>query len=187
MNNHVLAIGISQRTSAAAITDLAHSLFGHSSYDTILAIKIPYNHAMMHLDTVFTMINYDQFTVHPFILDKAGKIDIYVLEQDDHGEVKITPENDLVKVLKKYLHVSEIDLILTGNGDPIAAAREQWDDVSNTLAIAPGEVVTYDRNYVSNDLLRKHGILVHKIHSSELSRGRGGPRCMSCPLVREDL
>ena len=93
----------------------------------------------------------------------------------------------MVKVLKKYLHVSEIDLILTGNGDPIAAAREQWDDVSNTLAIAPGEVVTYDRNYVSNDLLRKHGILVHKIHSSELSRGRGGPRCMSCPLVREDL
>ena len=187
LNNHVLAIGISQRTSAAAITDLAHSLFGHSSYDIILAIKIPHNHAMMHLDTVFTMINYDQFTVHPFILDKAGKIDIYVLEQDDHGEVKITPENDLVKVLKKYLHVSEIDLIPTGNGDSIAAAREQWNDGSNTLAIAPGEVVTYDRNYVSNDLLRKHGILVHKIHSSELSRGRGGPRCMSCPLVREDL
>ncbi|ALJ24429.1 arginine deiminase [Lactobacillus gallinarum] len=187
LNNHVLAIGISQRTSAAAITDLAHSLFGHSSYDTILAIKIPHNHAMMHLDTVFTMINYDQFTVHPFILDKSGKIDIYVLEQDDHGEIKITPETDLIKVLKNYLHLSEIDLIPTGGGDAIAAPREQWNDGSNTLAIAPGEVVTYDRNYVSNDLLRKHGILVHEIHSSELSRGRGGPRCMSCPLVREDL
>ncbi|WP_195922111.1 arginine deiminase [Lactobacillus crispatus] len=187
LNNHVLAVGISQRTSATAITDLAHNLFGHSSYDTILAIKIPHNHAMMHLDTVFTMINYDQFTVHPFILDKAGKIDIYVLQPDDHNGVKITEKNDLVQILKENLHLSELDLIPTGGGDPIAAPREQWNDGSNTLAIAPGEVVTYDRNYVSNDLLRKHGIIVHEIRSSELSRGRGGPRCMSCPLVREDL
>ena len=187
LNNHVLPVGISQRTSATAITDLAHNLFGHSSYDTILAIKIPHNHAMMHLDTVFTMINYDQFTVHPFILDKAGKIDIYVLQPDDHNGVKITEKNDLVQVLKENLHLSELDLIPTGGGDPIAAPREQWNDGSNTLAIAPGEVVTYDRNYVSNDLLRKHGIIVHEIRSSELSRGRGGPRCMSCPLVREDL
>ena len=187
LNNHVLAVGISQRTSATAITDLAHNLFDHSSYDTILAIKIPHNHAMMHLDTVFTMINYDKFTVHPFILDKAGKIDIYVLQPDDHNGVKITEKNDLVQVLKENLHLSELDLIPTGGGDPIAAPREQWNDGSNTLAIAPGEVVTYDRNYVSNDLLRKHGIIVHEIRSSELSRGRGGPRCMSCPLIREDL
>ena len=187
LNNHVLAVGISQRTSATAITDLAHNLFGHSSYDTILAIKIPHNHAMMHLDTVFTIINYDQFTVHPFILDKAGKIDIYVLQPDDHNGVKITEKNDLVQVLKENLHLSELDLIPTGGGDPIAAPREQWNDGSNTLAIAPGEIVTYDRNYVSNDLLRKHGIIVHEIRSSELSRGRGGPRCMSCPLIREDL
>lgn len=187
LNNHVLAVGISQRTSATAITDLAHNLFDHSSYDTILAIKIPHNHAMMHLDTVFTMINYDQFTVHPFILDKAGKIDIYVLQPDDHNGIKITEKNDLVQVLKENLHLSELDLIPTGGGDPIAAPREQWNDGSNTLAIAPGEVVTYDRNYVSNDLLRKHGIIVHEIRSSELSRGRGGPRCMSCPLIREDL
>lgn len=187
LNNHVLAVGISQRTSATAITDLAHNLFDHSSYDTILAIKIPHNHAMMHLDTVFTMINYNQFTVHPFILDKAGKIDIYVLQPDDHNGVKIKEKNDLVQVLKENLHLSELDLIPTGGGDPIAAPREQWNDGSNTLAIAPGEVVTYDRNYVSNDLLRKHGIIVHEIRSSELSRGRGGPRCMSCPLIREDL
>lgn len=187
LNNHVLAVGISQRTSATAITDLAHNLFDHSSYDTILAIKIPHNHAMMHLDTVFTMINYNQFTVHPFILDKAGKIDIYVLQPDDHNGVKITEKNDLVQVLKENLHLSELNLIPTGGGDPIAAPREQWNDGSNTLAIAPGEVVTYDRNYVSNDLLRKHGIIVHEIRSSELSRGRGGPRCMSCPLIREDL
>lgn len=187
LSKNVLAVGISQRTSANAITELAHNLFGHSSFDKILAIKIPHNHAMMHLDTVFTMINYDQFTVHPFILDKSGAIDIYVLEPDKDGQVKITHKRDLVKVLKEYLHLSEIDLIPTGGGDAVAAPREQWNDGSNTLAIAPGEVITYDRNYVSNDLLRKHGILVHEIRSSELSRGRGGPRCMSCPLYRADL
>lgn len=187
LNPRVLAVGISQRTSAAAITDLAHSLFGHSSFETILAIKIPHNHAMMHLDTVFTMINYDQFTVHPFILNKSGAIDIYVLTPGENGQINIKHERDLVKVLKEYLHFSEIDLIPTGGADPVAARREQWNDGSNTLAIAPGEVITYDRNYVSNDILRRHGLKVHEIRSSELSRGRGGPRCMSCPLVREDI
>lgn len=124
LNNHVLAVGISQRTSATAITDLAHNLFGHSSYDTILAIKIPHNHAMMHLDTVFTMINYDQFTVHPFILDKAGKIDIYVLQPDDHNGVKITEKNDLVQVLKENLHLSELDLIPTGGGGILVIVKD---------------------------------------------------------------
>ena len=103
------------------------------------------------------------------------------------GEITMEHHTDIKEVLKKALNKDDIDLIPTGNGDPIIAAREQWNDGSNTLAIAPGEVVTYNRNYVSNDLLRKHGILVHEVRSSELSRGRGGPRCMSCPIVREDL
>lgn len=187
LNKNVLAVGISQRTSATAITELAQSLFNHSSFNKILAIKIPHNHAMMHLDTVFTMINYNQFTVHPFIMDKSGAIDIYVLEPDGKEQLKITHKTDLVRVLKEYLNLDEIDLIPTGGADAVAAPREQWNDGSNTLAIAPGEVITYDRNYVSNEILREHGILVHEIRSSELSRGRGGPRCMSCPLVREDL
>ncbi len=89
--------------------------------------------------------------------------------------------------MKKELGLSELDLIPTGDGDPIIAGREQWNDGSNTLAIAPGVVVTYNRNYVSNELLRKHGLKVIDTLSSELSRGRGGPRCMSMPLVREDL
>lgn len=187
LSPEVLAVGISQRTSAMAITDLAESLLGRSSFKYILAIKIPHNHAMMHLDTVLTMINYDQFTVHPFILNQAGQIDIYVLSKNQYGQLVIKTENDLRSVLKKYLHLSELDLIPTGGGDRIAAPREQWNDGSNTLAVAPGEVVTYDRNYVSNETLRKHGILVHEVRSSELSRGRGGPRCMSCPLRRADL
>ena len=142
---------------------------------------------MMHLDTVFTMINYDQFTVHPAIMDDNGQIDTWVLHPGKDGEITMEHHTDIKEVLKKALNKSEIDLIPTGNGDPIVAPREQWNDGSNTLTIAPGVVVTYNRNYVSNDLLREHGILVHEVRSSELSRGRGGPRCMSCPIVREDL
>ncbi|WP_270449360.1 arginine deiminase [Lactobacillus delbrueckii] len=187
LSDHVVAIGISQRTTADAIQDIAKSLFANSDYDTVIAISIPHNHAMMHLDTVFTMINYDQFTVHPDILTEDGKVDNWVLHPGKDGKVTFEHHTDIKEVLKKALGKSEIDLIPTGNGDPIVAPREQWNDGSNTLAIAPGEVVTYNRNYVSNALLREHGILVHEVRSSELSRGRGGPRCMSCPIVREDI
>lgn len=187
LSNHVLAIGISQRTTADAIEDIAKNLFKDSDYDTVIAISIPHNHAMMHLDTVFTMINYDQFTVHPAILDDNGQVDNWVLHPGKDGEITMEHHTDIKEVLKKALNKPEIDLIPTGNADPIVAPREQWNDGSNTLAIAPGEVVTYNRNYVSNDLLREHGILVHEVRSSELSRGRGGPRCMSCPIVREDI
>ncbi|MFR0580508.1 arginine deiminase [Limosilactobacillus mucosae] len=187
LSDHVFAIGISQRTTADAIEDIAKNLFKKSNYDTVIAIKIPHNHAMMHLDTVFTMIDYDKFTVHPAILDENGQVDNWVLHPGKDGEITMEHHTDIKEVLKKALNKDDIDLIPTGNGDPIIAAREQWNDGSNTLAIAPGEVVTYNRNYVSNDLLRKHGILVHEVRSSELSRGRGGPRCMSCPIVREDL
>lgn len=187
LSDHVFAIGISQRTTADAIEDIAKNLFKKSNYDTVIAIKIPHNHAMMHLDTVFTMIDYNKFTVHPAILDENGHVDNWVLHPGKDGEITMEHHTDIKEVLKKALNKDDIDLIPTGNGDPIIAAREQWNDGSNTLAIAPGEVVTYNRNYVSNDLLRKHGILVHEVRSSELSRGRGGPRCMSCPIVREDL
>ncbi|MFT8374188.1 MAG: arginine deiminase, partial [Liquorilactobacillus satsumensis] len=179
LSSSVLAIGVSQRTSAPAIEEIARSLFNNSNFESVIAIRIPHNHAMMHLDTVFTMINHDQFTVHPEILDDSGKIDSWILHPGENGEIRIEHQTDLKKILKNALNLSELDLIPTGAGDTIAAAREQWNDGSNTLAIAPGEVVTYDRNYVSNKLLKAHGILVHEIHSSELSRGRGGPRCMS--------
>lgn len=173
--------------AAEAIQDIAGSLFENASgYDTVIAIKIPNNHAMMHLDTVFTMVNYDQFTVHPAILTKQGQIDSWILHPAKDG-ISIEHHRDLKQVLKTVLDLDDLDLIPTGNGDPIAAPREQWNDGSNTLAIAPGEVVTYNRNYVSNEILRKHGLKVHEILSSELSRGRGGPRCMSMPLIREDL
>lgn len=189
LNDKVLALGISQRTSAKAIEKLAHELFDrHSNFERILAIKIPNVRAMMHLDTVFTMVDYDKFTIHPGIQKNGGEVDTYILEQgEESGKLKITHRKDLQEVLREALGVEKLDLIPCGGGDAIAAPREQWNDGSNTLAIAPGVVVTYDRNYVSNELLRQHGIKVIEIASSELSRGRGGPRCMSMPLVREDI
>jgi arginine deiminase len=188
LSDKVIAIGISQRTSAQSIEELALELFkNHSGFEKILAIKIPHNHAMMHLDTVFTMIDYDKFTIHPGIQGEGGMVDTYILEPDGNDGIKITHRTDLEKVLKEALGVSELTLIPCGGGDAIVAPREQWNDGSNTLAIAPGVVVTYDRNYVSNEKLRSYGIKVIEVLSSELSRGRGGPRCMSMPLVREDL
>jgi len=187
LSDHVLAIGVSQRTSADAIEDIAKNLFAKSNYDKVIAIKIPHNHAMMHLDTVFTMINTDQFTVHPGILGAGGHMDTWTITPGKDGALNLDHRTDLKQVLKDALNLDDLDLIPTGNGDPIVAGREQWNDGSNTLAIAPGVVVTYNRNYVSNELLRKHGLKVIDVLSSELSRGRGGPRCMSMPLVREDL
>lgn len=185
----VLAIGISQRTKAQAIEELAIALFKHhTSFEKILAIKIPNVRAMMHLDTVFTMIDYNKFTIHPGILHLDGSIDTYILERGEAEDtIRITKRTDLQEVLKDALEVDELELIPCGGGDEIAAPREQWNDGSNTLAISPGVVVTYDRNYVSNQLLREKGVKVIEIASSELSRGRGGPRCMSMPLVRKEL
>ena len=100
---------------------------------------------------------------------------------------KITKETDLKRVLEESLRVEDIKMIECGGGDPVAAAREQWNDGTNTLAIAPGVVVTYDRNYVTNQVLRDLGVEVIEVDGAELGRGRGGPRCMSMPLVREDI
>lgn len=183
INEHVLAIGISQRTEADAIDAIAHGIFSDetSSVDTILAFDIPNNRAMMHLDTVFTQIDVDKFTIHPGIM---GPLTVF----------KITPDGDTIKVqeIKAPLeHILEeyvgrpVELLPCGGGDPIAAEREQWNDGSNTLCITPGTVVVYERNEVTNALLRDHGITVLEMPSAELSRGRGGPRCMSMPLWRE--
>ncbi|MDM5186881.1 arginine deiminase [Bacillus sp. DX4.1] len=189
LNDEVIAIGVSARTSAKAIERLAKNLFSRQDkIKKVLAIEIPKCRAFMHLDTVFTMVDYDKFTIHPAIQGPKGNMNIYILEKgQDEETLKITHRTSLTEALKEVLGLSELVLIPCGGGDVIASAREQWSDGSNTLAIAPGVVVTYDRNYVSNSLLREHGIEVIEVLSSELSRGRGGPRCMSMPIVRKDI
>ncbi|OMH27257.1 arginine deiminase [Bacillus thuringiensis] len=189
LNEEIIAIGVSARTSAKAIERLAKNLFSRQNkIKKVLAIEIPKCRAFMHLDTVFTMVDYDKFTIHPAIQGPKGNMNIYILEKgSDEETLKITHRTSLMEALKEVLGLSELVLIPCGGGDVIASAREQWNDGSNTLAIAPGVVVTYDRNYVSNTLLREHGIEVIEVLSSELSRGRGGPRCMSMPIVRKDI
>ncbi len=188
LSKEVVAIGISERTTAQGIERVALNLLKHGdSFKKVIAIEIPKSRAFMHLDTVFTMVDHDKFTIHPFIQGPEGKMNIFELTLNAEGELQIAQHSDLLKVLKDVLGLQEATLIPCGGGDPIAAAREQWNDGSNTLAIAPGVVVTYDRNYVSNELLRKEGVEVIEIMSSELSRGRGGPRCMSCPIIRQDI
>ncbi|PHE92141.1 arginine deiminase [Bacillus pseudomycoides] len=189
LNEETIAIGVSARTSAKAIERLAKNLFSRQNkIKKVLAIEIPKCRAFMHLDTVFTMVDYDKFTIHPAIQGPKGNMNIYILEKGkDEETLKITHCTSLTEALKEVLGLSELVLIPCGGGDVIASAREQWNDGSNTLAIAPGVVVTYDRNYVSNALLREHGIEVIEVLSSELSRGRGGPRCMSMPIVRKDI
>ena len=188
LNKHTVAIGISERTEAEAIERIASRLFHDSEFTRVLAIKIPAKRAFMHLDTVFTMIDYDKFSVHPEIMTAGGELDIYVLDKSNtHVGYEVTHRRDLTNVLAESLGVPKVQLIQCGNGDPIAAAREQWNDGSNTLAIAPGVVITYDRNYVTNEALRKAGLKVIEVAGSELGRGRGGPRCMSMPLFREEI
>ena len=184
INEHVLAIGISQRTEPDAIDGIAHNIFNDptSPVDTILAFNIPNNRAMMHLDTVFTQIDVDKFTIHPGIM---GPLTVFEITPEGEGiKVKET-SGTLEEVLEKYVGMP-VTLIPCAGGDRIAAEREQWNDGSNTLCIAPGRVVVYERNDVTNALLRKNNIDVIEIPSAELSRGRGGPRCMSMPIWRED-
>ncbi len=185
LSEKVLAVGVSQRTDAAALDHLAKNIFaGDQPFETILAFDIPKKRAFMHLDTVFTMVDHDKFTIHPEI---EGPLTVYSMTKSD-GVVKIKQETmELADILKKYLQRDKVTLIRCGGGNPIDAAREQWNDGSNTLAIAPGEVVVYSRNHVTNRLLEEAGVKLHVIPSSELSRGRGGPRCMSMPLYREKL
>lgn len=186
LSKDVLAIGHSERTSVEAIKKIAKNLFeANESFKTVLMFDIPKSRAFMHLDTVFTMIDYDKFTVHEGI---EGNLKVSAISYDaKNKELLIEEQEDsLERILTKYLE-KDITLIRCGGGDRVISRREQWNDGSNTLAIAPGKVITYERNYITNEILDKHNVNVLSIPSGELSRGRGGPRCMSMPLHREEI
>lgn len=185
LSDEIVAIGLSQRTTVAGIEQLAKNILDESTFKKILVFDIPKCRAFMHLDTVFTMVDFDKFTIHPEI---EGPLQLFEITLGKDGNARFNSiQDELENILKIELGLPAVDLIRCGGNDAQAAQREQWNDGSNTLAIAPGTVVTYERNYVTNDLLDKKGIKVLTIPSSELSRGRGGPRCMSCPVNRDDL
>ncbi len=185
LSSKVVAIGISQRTEPEAVELLATRLFqSDEPFERVLAFEIPESRAFMHLDTVFTMLDYDKFVIHPKL---QGVIKLFSITPSKDGIHITSEEGEVGEVLKKYLKLPAIQIIKCGGDDPVVQDREQWSDGSNTLCVSPGVVIAYSRNYVTNSLIRKAGVEVIEIPSSELSRGRGGPRCMSMPIIREKI
>lgn len=186
LSSEVVAIGVSQRTEPDAIANFARKLFKdkNNKFKYVLAIDIPDERSFMHLDTVMTQVDVDKFAVQDAIMDIST---IYEITAGHGNEIEIVEiHQSLQKVLEKYLHLNHVELIKCGNGRRIDAEREQWSDGVNLLCVRPGVVIAYDRNFVTNRALRRHGIKVIEIPSSELSRGRGGSHCMSMALVREE-
>ncbi len=182
LSDTVLAVGCSARTSPEAIERLAETLFvGGSAIQEVLAIQIPFKREYMHLDTVFTMLDVNKFLIFRGIENETK---VFSLRPGARGHLKIATCESLKEALDSALGRDDVRILGSGGEDTITAAREQWNDGTNTLAIAPGTVVTYRRNQASNDTLRKNGVEVVEIEGSELVRGRGGPRCMSMPLRR---
>ncbi len=189
LNSSTIIIGSSARTDVWAIESFAKRMLkpiaeGGEGFVELLVVQIPFTRAYMHLDTVFTMVDRDKFCIFPGI---EPSLRVFRLTLGKKELLHIHQEKNLKAALKKSLHNSPVELIKSGGNDVIASAREQWNDSTNTLAVAPGTIITYKRNVVSNETLHNHGITVIPIGGSELVRGRGGPRCMSMPLVRASI
>ena len=182
LSERCIAVGVSERTHAVAVENLAARLFAADAVDVVLAVDLPKTRGTMHLDTVLTVVDRDAVVLWPRIEQAAT---VHRLEPGGR-RMTVRAEPDLVAALAEGLGVDRLRVITTGE-DEVAADREQWDDGNNTLALRPGVVVAYERNVDTNRRLEEAGIEVLAVPGSELPRGRGGPRCMSCPVLRDPV
>ncbi len=184
IGNGSLLVGLSERTSPAGVERVAQRLFAAGTASQVVAVAMPQVRAQMHLDTVMTMLDPESFVRYAGF----GTRETVVLRPGPRGGVKASGHRaaEMDRVIARALGLDSIR-VLTPPQDALTAEREQWNDACNVLAVGPGVVVGYERNVETSDYLRGHGIEVLEVPGGELGRGRGGPRCMSCPVLRDQL
>ncbi len=179
----IVLIGMGQRTTYQAVSQVAKALFDHDAASRVIAAKMPHDRASMHLDTVFTFCDRDLATVYTPVVDMIRPISYYPA---DTGVEVIIEDGHWLEVLEQAMGLDSLRVIPTG-GDSFEQAREQWDDGNNVVALEPGVVIAYNRNEYTNAKLRQAGVTVIEIEGSELGKGRGGGHCMTCPVSRDPI